>query len=276
MYQGAELRAVRMLRTGIIVKGDRGEDVVIMAGSRRGGWPDTRPGVTRRALRAIGILVCVLLVLGALVLQSAGILWLAEALDELPSPRSFATIAVDEMIEAGVLTPSPDRYDPALDGRRILLTNAINEHTARIVVDRLFLLDGQDRRKPIDLYLSSPGGWGASAFTIIDAMHSIEAPVNAHALGQCYSSCALILAAGTGIRTAASHALLMVHANLDNSTAPYSYDRLDRARYETLWRDHAALPAGWFPMTSDRTYYLTPRQALEFKVIDKVVPARRR
>ena len=131
--------------------------------------------------------------------------------------------------------------------------------------------NSQDHSGPIDLYLASPGGWGGNAFLIVDAMKQIDAPVNTRAIGQCYSACAMVLAAGTGTRTATSNSIIMVHANLDDSDAPFSYDTAARARYEKLWHDHSKLPEKWFPMTSDRAYYLNAKQALEFKIIDRIV-----
>jgi ATP-dependent Clp protease protease subunit len=207
------------------------------------------------------LLVGVLSLLGAIVGK----------LDELPTIQSVATIAVDELIEAGWLTASMGIEDPLLQTRAILVTNAINEHTSQLVVAKLLLLNSQDSTKPIDLYLSSPGGWAGSAYTIIDAIHSIDALVNARAVGICYSACALILTASTGQRTATPNTILMVHTNSVDSDEPFSYEALDKARDEKLWREHSSLPENWYPMTQAKEYYLTPEQALSFEIIDEVI-----
>lgn len=227
-------------------------------------------------LQATGIVVCVIALLSMLALQSVALLRIAHTVDDLPTAPSLASILVDEVVEAGVVAPAPRGGDPLVERRRIVLTNAINDQTTRVVVEQLLLLDSLERRRPIDLYLASRGGWGVNAFTIIDAMHSITAPVNAHAIGYCFSSCALILTAATGTRTAAPQAFLMVHANLSDSSDPKSYDHRYRARYEGLWRQYAGLPDDWFPMTRDRSYYLTPQEALELGIIDRIAPARKR
>ena len=77
----------------------------------------------------------------------------------------------DELIEAGWLT-SDTRDDPLLKDRVIVMTHAINEHSSQLIVKALLRLDSQDHTKPIDLYLSSPGGWGGSAFTVIEVRGS--------------------------------------------------------------------------------------------------------
>lgn len=223
-----------------------------------------------KILWTIGAAVNALLLLGVLALQAVGVIQLASAVDALPTTRETASTVVDELIEAGWLTISDSGADALLQNRTIVMTHAINEHSSQLIVKALFRLNSQDPTKAIDLYLSSPGGWGGSAFTIIDAIHSLKSPVNTHALGLCYSSCALVLVAGTGQRSAAENSILMVHANLEDSVKPHSYERIDKARYEKLWRDHSKLPGNWFPMTSDKAYYLTPQEALEYAVIDKI------
>ena len=110
-----------------------------------------------------------------------------------------------------------------------------------------------------------------SAFTIIDAMQLIDAPVNTWAIGGCYSAGALILAAGTGRRYATPNAVLMIHASLDEDTKQsYSYERLALQRYERVWRGARQLPDAWFPMVGGEEYYLSPQEALEFKMIDEI------
>ena len=106
-------------------------------------------------------------------------------------------------------------------------------------------------------------------------MEMIQAPVNTWAIGGCYSAGALILAAGTAKRYATPNAVLMIHASLDeDAKRPYSYERLALERYERVWRERADLPDDWFPMVGGEEYYLSPQQALEFKLIDEIAPAR--
>jgi ATP-dependent Clp protease protease subunit len=141
------------------------------------------------------------------------------------------------------------------------------------VAARLLYLNAVDPHRPIDLYLSTQGGWIDSAFTIIDAMELIHAPVNTWAIGGCYSAGALILAAGTGRRYATANAVLMIHASLDeDSKRPYSYERLALERYERVWRQRADLPDDWFPMVGGEEYYLSPQEALQFHLVDEIAP----
>ena len=195
--------------------------------------------------------------------------------DALADPVSIAEPIIDEMLASipGELQLRAD--DPLIASRQILITENINERTAKEVVSRLLYMNALDPHRPIDLYLSTQGGWVDSAFTIIDAMQLIDAPVNTWAIGGCYSSGALILAAGTGRRFATPNAVLMIHASLDEDTKQsYSYERLALQRYERVWRRRATLPDAWFPMVGGEEYYLSPQEALEFKMIDEIRPLR--
>jgi len=223
----------------------------------------------------IGVAAVAALVLAAAVANTIRSL---RALDDaLADPVSIAEPVIDE-----ILASVPDDLrlradDPLLATRQILVTENINERTSKAVVARLLYLNSLDPRRPIDLYLSTQGGWVDSAFTIIDAMQLIDAPVNTWAIGGCYSSGALILAAGTGRRYATPNAVLMIHASLDEETKQsFSYERLALQRYERIWRRRAQLPDAWFPMVGGEEYYLSPQEALEFKMIDEIRPLRLR
>jgi ATP-dependent Clp protease protease subunit len=195
--------------------------------------------------------------------------------DTLADPLPLIEQIVDEYLAASPFEPTLRADDPLLKSRTIIVTSNINEYTAKEVVTRLFYLNALDSQRPIDLYLSTQGGWVDSAFTIIDAMEMIQAPVNTWAIGGCYSAGALILAAGTAKRYATANAVLMIHASLDeDEKRPYSYERLALERYERVWRERADLPDDWFPMVGGEEYYLSPQQALEFKLIDEIAPAR--
>ena len=213
------------------------------------------------AVGALGVLG-----LAALMLQD-----LRTIAANLADPQPIIEEVVDEMLAANPRQPGLRSDDPLLKNRKILVTSNINEYTAKDVATRLLYLNAVDPRRPIDLYLSTQGGWIDSAFTIIDVMELIDAPVNTWAIGGCYSAGALILAAGTGRRLATPNAMLMIHASLDeDSKRPYSYERLALERYERIWRDRASLPDEWFPMVGGEEYYLSPKEALQFKLIDEI------
>jgi len=221
----------------------------------------------RTALTVLGTLAA----LGVLAVVALLAFDLHVLVQMLLDPQLVVQGVVDEYLSANPHVPELRADDPLLKSRKILITSNINEFTANEVAARLLYLGAADPHRPIDLYLSTEGGGGDSAFTIIDAMELIDAPVNTWAIGGCYSAGALILAAGTGRRYATADAVLMVHASLDEDTKrPYSYERLALQRYERVWREHAALPDDWFPLVGDEEYYLSAQEALQFRLIDEI------
>ena len=179
---------------------------------------------------------------------------------------------LDAQIDAGHEDPVFTPDEPLLRQRKVLLFHDVNSRTAKDVSARLMYLDSVDSTAPIDLYISTQGGWSDNAFTIIDTMRTISAPVNTWAVGGCYSAGALILAAATGKRYATEDAVLMIHTNLDDSDEPDSLQQLSQERYERVYREKTRLPADWYPMTDDKEHYLDPRQALQYHLVDDVVP----
>jgi ATP-dependent Clp protease protease subunit len=227
-------------------------------------------------LLVVGLqLVVAVLATIAVVALAGGLYFLGSKLPPPWDSDVFAEELVDEVVESGVLEGRSGSEGHLTMQRKIVLTTGINEKAAGRITETLLLLDAEDPDEPIDLYLSTSGGWVDSAFAIIDAMETIRAPVNVHALAGCYSSGTLILCAGTGERTATANAILMVHANLVGSNGQYSFNRVSRRRFERTYRECASLPGEWFPMTGDDLYYLSPEQALDFGIIDGIREPRR-
>jgi ATP-dependent Clp protease protease subunit len=184
--------------------------------------------------------------------------------------ETFLDVAADSFTEAGFFMSEEDLEDPLLDHRIIVITEGVNERTSRTVVRKLVYLNAEDREAPIDLYISTQGGWFDSAFAIIDTMELITAPVNTIAVGGCYSAGALILMSGTGHRSATPNALISLHASFFSDEGVDSHGALERARVEGLMRDKANLPDSWFPYEDDASHYFTAQRALELAIIDGI------
>lgn len=177
---------------------------------------------------------------------------------------------VDELVESGVVTSQLNLNDPILKQRKIFITHSINEYISNDVINKLLFLDSQSHI-PIDLYICTNGGWGISAFAIIETMKMIASPVNTIAFGMCYSSGVLILVSATGKRFATEKCILMIHCNLDSSKNDYSFEQKYKKLYEGVWKSRTNIPIEWYPMTSDKSYYLNAEEALKFNIIDEII-----
>ena len=181
----------------------------------------------------------------------------------------FAYYLSAGLTEEGIFYPANDLDDPLLDSRKIVISHAMNQHTVKDVVRKLLYLNALNENEPIDLYISTQGGWYDSAFTIIDTFHVITAPVNTVCIGGCYSAGLVLLAAGTGDRIAYPNTLLSVHISYGTTEDTRAYAELPD-RVNGYLQRITELPDEWFPLEDDRDYFLTPEQALDFGVIDHV------
>jgi len=222
------------------------------------------------------VLVLGLIVVGILATQTAVLMWFVTwHFQTVPKLGDILDNYIDSQIDAGFEDPPLRGDEPLLRNRKVLLFQDVNARTAKEIGARLMYLDSLDPKKPIDLYISTQGGWTDNAFTIIDTIRTISAPVNTWAIGGCYSAGALILVTATGRRYATEDAIIMIHANLDKSSDSHSYPSLAQDRYEEVWKSNASLPSSWYPMTNDEEHYLSPKEALEFHVVDEIVPVGR-
>jgi ATP-dependent Clp endopeptidase proteolytic subunit ClpP len=161
--------------------------------------------------------------------------------------------------------------DPVLKRREIILVTGINQISSSIIVEKLFYLNSLDSTKPINLYLKTNGGWIEDAFTIINAMNSITAPVNVWCIAGVQSAGSLILVSATGRRYAYEYSYISIHANRKKAERPYSQDEQWTRIYEDIFKKHSKIPKEWYPLTDNNQYYISPKEALEFGVIDSIV-----
>lgn len=178
----------------------------------------------------------------------------------------------DRFNESGYDRLPIDPDEPLLKQRILLITEGMSERSARDVVERLIYLDELDPTTPIDLRIATGGGWTDSAFAIVDTMRAIRAPVDVTAFGGCYSAGTLILAAGTGTRSATPNAILSVHVNdvVREDPAEYSYSRYELARFRAVYERYTQAPREWFEEPGDNQYYFDADEALRMELIDEI------
>lgn len=105
-----------------------------------------------------------------------------------------------------------DIYSLLLKERIIFLGTAVNDVSANVIVAQLLYLNSLDQKKPISLYINSPGGVVYAGLAIYDAMQMIKAPVSTVAVGVTASMATALLTFGAkGLRYALPHATVHMH-----------------------------------------------------------------
>ncbi|MBL9174941.1 MAG: ATP-dependent Clp protease proteolytic subunit [Verrucomicrobiales bacterium] len=163
-----------------------------------------------------------------------------------------------------------DYSDPVLNQRRIFVFGSITETVAEEVIRKLYYLDGVSG-EPITLYLLTPGGELKASFAIVEVMQALRSRVNTVGMAECNSGGAVLLAAGTGERSAHRGSIIVVHGMKVHGSPPPDFVRAVQVTYTGFWKRHARLPAAWLPLVPDKTYVLTAAQALEYGLVDRVV-----
>jgi ATP-dependent Clp protease protease subunit len=234
----------------------------------------SKPHVLFSFLRSAAYLAIATLCVVATIALTAGGLAVSRAVDDVGGLAYLADPAIDKLIDRVAESggePAPiDDGDPLLKSRVIVVTEGMNERTARYVVERLIYLDRQSPTSPIELRLSTSGGWLDAAFAIVDAMRGIDAPVNVVATGGCYSAGTVVLAAATGTRSATPAAVLSVHVNAYEPLGEFDADEQDLRRFRDVYERYTRVPAEWFDTEGDNQYYLDADQALEMGLIDEI------
>lgn len=165
------------------------------------------------------------------------------------------------------------------NSRRIYLFGRLENEVVLPVIRRIQRLNDRDSKTPIDLYLNSSGGNGYNADAIIAIMHSISAPVNTICLGHALSGACEILAAGTGERSSYEFATLMFHQTLWEADGDITNleiqaaqgQRFREAQIELLSRCTGQKKER-IRQDIERDHYLSAREALEYGIIDRIIP----
>ncbi len=172
-----------------------------------------------------------------------------------------------------------DIYSRLLRDRIIFIGTPINDFVANAVIAQMLFLQMEDPKKDISLYINSPGGSVTDGMAIYDTINFLQCDVVTYCVGQAASMATLLLAAGTpGKRYALPNSRVMMHQPMGGATGQTA-DISIAAREIVRWRErmneliasHTNKTAAEIAADSDRDFYLTAQDALEYGIVDKVI-----
>jgi ATP-dependent Clp protease protease subunit len=175
-----------------------------------------------------------------------------------------------------------DIYSRLLRERIVFLNGEVNDAVASLVCAQLLFLEAENPRKPIHLYINSPGGVITSGLAMYDTMRYISSPVHTLCMGTARSMGSFLLMAGEpGERAALPNASLHVHQPLGGFQGQAS-DILIHAeeiqqtkrRMIRLYAEHCGRSYEEVERTLDRDRFMTAEEALEWGLIDRVLQVR--
>ena len=172
-----------------------------------------------------------------------------------------------------------DIFSRLLRERIIFLGTEIDDDVANSIVAQLLLLDSENPEKDIMLYINSPGGSVTAGFAIYDTMQHIRADVCTICLGQAASMGAFLLSSGAkGKRMALPHSRVLIHQPLGGAqgqATDIEIQAQEILRIKKSLNEILAANTGQslkkIEKDTDRDYIMTPQEALEYGMIDKVI-----
>ena len=171
-----------------------------------------------------------------------------------------------------------DIFSRLLRERIIFLGTPIDDMVANLIVAQLLLLDSENPEKDIMLYINSPGGSVTAGFAIYDTMQHIRADVSTICLGQASMGAFLLSSGAKGKRMALPHSRVLIHQPLGGAQGQATDIEIQAAeiiRIKKSLNEILASNTGQsikkIEKDTDRDYIMTPAEALEYGMIDKVI-----
>ena len=172
-----------------------------------------------------------------------------------------------------------DVFSRLMMDRIIFLGTQIDDYTANVIQAQLLYLDSSDPGKDVSIYFNSPGGSVYAGLGIYDTMQYIQSDVSTICTGMAASMAAVLMVAGQkGKRYALKHSRIMIHQPLggvqgqaaDIEITAREILKLKKELY-TIISNHSGQPIEKIEKDSDRDYWMTSAEAVEYGMIDKVL-----
>jgi ATP-dependent Clp protease protease subunit len=172
-----------------------------------------------------------------------------------------------------------DIYSLLLKERIVMLFTPIVDQVANVVIAQLLYLEREDPDKDISMYIQSPGGVISSGLAIYDTMQLIRPDVSTICVGLAASMATVLLSAGAkGKRYALPNATIHLHqavGGAQGQAADIVIAAREIARQQDVIKDiivkHTGQPLEKVTHDTDRDFYLSAEQAVEYGIVDEVL-----
>ena len=177
---------------------------------------------------------------------------------------------------------SYDIYSRLLKERIIFVGDNLTNQSANLIVAQLLFLEGEDSKKDINMYISSPGGLVSSGLAIYDTMQFIKPPMATFCMGTAASMAAVLLAAGAeGKRNILPHARVMIHQPMGGVQGQASDIEIQareilklREKLNIILAQHTGQSIEKIALDSDRNFWMNAQEAVDYGIVDNVLSSR--
>lgn len=177
---------------------------------------------------------------------------------------------------------SYDIYSRLLKDRIIFLGEEVTDASASVVMAQLLFLEAEDPGKDINLYINSPGGSVTAGMAIYDTMNFIKCDVSTICIGMAASMGAFLLAGGTkGKRMALPNAEIMIHQPSGGARSQATEIKIvaenilkTKKKLNQMLAENTGKPYEVIEADTERDYYMSAQEALDYGIIDTIVTKR--
>ena len=175
-----------------------------------------------------------------------------------------------------------DIYSRLLKERIIFLSGPVHDQVSTLIVAQLLFLEAENPKKEISFYINSPGGSVTAGMAMYDTMQYIRPPVSTMCIGMAASMGSLLLTAGAkDMRFSLPNSRIMVHqpsAGFQGQASDierHAKDILEtKRRLNEVYVEHTGQSYDIIEKTLDRDHFMTPDEAVDFGLIDRVIEKR--
>jgi len=172
-----------------------------------------------------------------------------------------------------------DIFSRLLKERIICVMGPINDDLSSLVVAQLLFLQSESSKKPVHMYINSPGGSVTAGLGIYDTMQYILPPIATWCVGQACSMASLLLCAGThGMRHSLPNARIMIHQPSGHAQGQATDIQIQaeeilnlKKQINILYVRHTSQPLEKIESSMERDRFMNPTAAKEFGLIDKIL-----
>ena len=173
-----------------------------------------------------------------------------------------------------------DIFSRLLVERIIFIADELADDLSSIVMAQMLLLESEDPKKDIMLYINSPGGSISAGMAIYDTMQYIKCDVQTICMGMAASMGAFLLAGGTkGKRFALPNSEILIHQPLMHGLGGQATEIeiaanqiiKTKKKMNEMLADFTGKDYETLVKATDRDNWMTAKEALDFGLIDKVI-----
>jgi len=176
-----------------------------------------------------------------------------------------------------------DIYSRLLKERIIFVGGPVTDEIANLVIAQLLLLDHEDPKKDIQMYINSPGGVVTAGLAIYDTMQHVKPDISTICVGIAASMGAVLLAAGTkGKRFALPNSQIMLHQVMGGVEGQAIEIEITarqilkiKNKINEILAKHAGQKLATIEKDTDRDFYLNAPEAKEYGIIDEIIKAKK-